>query len=213
MRILERKDAEPRGRVDRDSRREAILDVAETIFLDVGYSAASMSMIAAKVGGSKGTLYNYFRSKQELFEAYIDRHCAWQQQAMDELLAQDGDVRHILQGVGEALLSVVLSDFGVRNFTLVVSESGRAPEIGRAYYEAGPRRGVGHLAEFIARASRDGRLRPCDPMAAAFQFSGLCQVRLLKARLCNVLPEPTPEELRAEAAAAVETFMAAHGPL
>jgi AcrR family transcriptional regulator len=212
VKILERKLAEPRPRLDRDSRREAILDVAEAIFLDVGYSAASMSMIAARVGGSKGTLYNYFRSKEELFEAYIDRHCRWQQQTMDELLSQDGDVRLTLMGVGRALLSVVLSDFGIRNFTLVVSEACRAPEIGRAYYEAGPRRGVGHLAEFIARASHDGRLRPCDPTVAAFQFSGLCQVRLLKARLCNVGPEPTAAEMEAETAAAVDTFMAAYGP-
>ena len=86
-------------------------------------------------------------------------------------------------------------------------------DIRMAYYEAGPRRGVGHLAEFIARAARDGRLRSCDAMAAAFQFSGLCQIRLLKARLCNVLPEPTAAEMEAEAAAAVDTFMAAYGPV
>ena len=76
----------------RDSRREAILDAAEAVFLEVGFSAASMSMIAARVGGSKGTLYNYFKSKDELFAAYIDRHCVWQQQGMADLLSGDGDL-------------------------------------------------------------------------------------------------------------------------
>jgi AcrR family transcriptional regulator len=204
---------EQRPRLDRDSRREAILDVAAEIFLEVGYSAASMSMIAARVGGSKGTLYNYFRSKEELFAAYIDRHCAWQQQSMDELLSQHGDVRATLAGVGKSLLEIVLSDFGIRNFTLVVSESGRAPEIGRAYYDAGPRRGVGRLADFIAKAVEDGRLRRCDPLAAASQFSSLCQGRLLKARLCNIVSEPAPEQIDAEVAGAVDTFMAAYGPI
>src|ERR1700748_881544 len=66
-------DIKPRSH--RDSRREAILDVATEVFLEVGYSCASMSAIAARVGGSKGTLYNYFKSKEELFEAFVRRSC------------------------------------------------------------------------------------------------------------------------------------------
>lgn len=203
---------EARPRLDRDGRREAILDVAAEVFLEVGYSAASMSMIAARLGGSKGTLYNYFRGKEELFEAYVERHCAWQQEAMDELLSQGTDVRATLEEVGRTYLRVVLSGFGLRNFILVVSEAGRAPAIGRAFYEAGPMRGAARLADFIGRAVEEGRLRPCDPLAAAYQFIGLCQNRWLKARLCNAAPEPTEQEIAAEVDAAAETFMAAFGP-
>ena len=39
-----------------DARRRAIIDVASGVFVSRGYSAASMSEIAAKLGGSKGTL-------------------------------------------------------------------------------------------------------------------------------------------------------------
>ena len=204
---------ETKPRLDRDTRREAILDVAAEVFLEVGYSAASMSMIAGRLGGSKGTLYNYFRSKEELFEAYIVRHCAWQQETMDKLYAQGGDVRLALMELGRSLLRHVLSGFGLRNFILVVSEADRAPEIGRLYYEEGPLRGIARFAEFIARSVQEGRLRRCDAQIAAQQFGSLCQNRLLKARLCNALPEPTEAEIEAEVGAAVETFMAAYGPL
>ena len=44
----------------RDSRRQAIMDVAREVFMAEGFAEASMSAIAAQVGGSKGTLYNYF---------------------------------------------------------------------------------------------------------------------------------------------------------
>jgi AcrR family transcriptional regulator len=203
---------ETRARIGRDARREAILDVAAEIFMEVGYSAASMSMIAARLGGSKGTLYNYFRSKEALFAAYVERYCAWQQESMDELLSRGADVPLALMGLGQTLLRVVLSGFGLRNFILVVSEAGRAPEIGRAFYESGPMRGVERLAEFIGRAMDEGRLRRADPVAAAHQFVGLCQNRLLKARLCNAAPEPTEAEIETEVAAAVDTFMAAFGP-
>jgi|SRR5271165_375026 len=203
---------EARPRLDRDSRREAILDVAAEVFLEVGYSAASMSMIAARMGGSKGTLYNYFKSKEELFEAYIVRHCAFQQETMDELYSQGGDVRMALMELGRTHLRFVLSGFGLRNFILVISEAGRSPAIGQSFYEAGPMRGAARLAEFIAWSVQEGRLRPCDPQGAAYQFIGLCQNRLLKARLCNALPEPTETQIQTEVAAAVETFMAAYGP-
>jgi AcrR family transcriptional regulator len=200
-------------RLDRDSRRETILDAAAEVFMDVGFAAASMSMIAARVGGSKGTLYNYFRSKEELFEAYVRRQCAWYQDAvMAAFLAPGADIRTVLQTLGRNLLQVSLTGVGLRNFVLVVSEAHRAPEIGRAFYDAGPETGARRMAEGIAQAVADGRLRPCDPMKAAHQFVGLCQNRMLKACLCNAVDEPRPEEIEAEVAAAVDSFLAAYGP-
>src|SRR6202790_3714523 len=97
-------NVETRPRLDRDSRREAILDVAAEVFMEVGYSAASMSIIAARVGGSKGTLYNYFKSKEELFEAYIARHCGWTHETMDALYSKAVDVRMALTELGRILL-------------------------------------------------------------------------------------------------------------
>src|ERR1700743_3190725 len=58
-----------------DAKRRAILHVASEVFLAQGYAATSMSEIAAKVGGSKGPLSNYFRSKEELFSAFITETC------------------------------------------------------------------------------------------------------------------------------------------
>jgi AcrR family transcriptional regulator len=193
---------ETRIRPDRDTRREAILDAAAEVFMEVGFAAASMSMIASRVGGSK-----------ELFEAYVRRHCAWQQEAiMAAFLAPGADLRTVLQTLGRNLLQVGLTGIGLRNFRLVVAESHRAPEIGRAFYEAGPGTGAMRMAGGIAKAVADGRLRPCDPMKAAHQFVGLCQNRMLKACLCNAMDEPTLAEIDAEVAAAVETFLAAFGP-
>ena len=51
-------------RKGRGDRRELILDVASEVFLKEGYAATSMSEIAARLGGSKGTLYNYLKSKE-----------------------------------------------------------------------------------------------------------------------------------------------------
>jgi AcrR family transcriptional regulator len=200
------------ARRDRDARREAILDAAAEVFLEEGFAAASMSAIATRVGGSKGTLYNYFKSKEALFEAYIRRHCAWQQEAMFALLAPDSSIGEALTQFGRSFLASVLSEFSLRNYRLVVAEALRAPEIGQAFYQAGPLSGVARLAAHLERAARDGQLQLDDPMSAAHQFIGLCQNRLMKARLCNAISELTSTEIDAEVAAAVTTFLRAFGP-
>ncbi len=203
---------EAKPRRGRDARREAIIDVAGEIFLEDGYTAASMSAIAARLGGSKGTLYNYFDSKEALFRAYVERHCAWQQEEMFALLDERTDFRGALAGVGRNFLRSTLSDFSLRNFRLIVAEAGRSGEVGRAFYEAGPLTGMARLAGMLAQAAQRGDIAVVDPLAAAHQFIGLCQNRLLKARLCGVAPEPSAAEIERDVAAAVETFLAAFGP-
>jgi AcrR family transcriptional regulator len=202
-------DVKPR--LDRDARREAILDVASDVFLEEGYANASMSTIAARVGGSKGTLYNYFKNKEELFAAYVVRHCAWQRDAMFEIESQLGDIREALIKTGRIYLSIVLSDFSMANFRVIVGEAQRTPEIGLAFYEAGPLSGSKRLGATLQKAVDSGQLKIDDTVHAAQQFIGLCQNRLLKARLCNVMAEPTPAEIDREVLPAVDMFLAAYG--
>lgn len=202
-------DVKPR--LDRDARREAILDVASDVFLEEGYANATMSTIATRVGGSKGTLYNYFKNKEELFAAYVVRHCAWQRDAMFEIESEVGDIREALIKTGRTYLSIVLSDFSMANFRVIVAEAERTPEIGLAFYEAGPRSGSRRLGAALQKAVDAGQLQIDDPVHAAHQFIGLCQNRMLKARLCGAMAEPTPEEIDREVLPAVKVFLAAYG--
>src|ERR1700756_1305734 len=91
----------------RDQRREAILKIAQQVFLEEGYAAASMSTIAARVGGSKGTLYNYFRSKAELFVAVIQNLCEIQQNHMFDI--PDPDIRKFMTELGRRFARMLLS--------------------------------------------------------------------------------------------------------
>ena len=199
-----------RPRLDRDTRREAILDVAEEVFVEQGFAAASMSEIAARLGGSKGTLYNYFKSKDELFNAYVERRCLWQ----DEIFAAPlpGETpEQSLRRIGRAYLTRVLTDFNLRNFRLIASEAERSPEIGRIFYDAGPRKGAERVAELLTAMAQGGELEVDDPLEAAHQFLGLVQNRYFKARLCNAIPELTKQQVEDEAAFAARTFLRAFG--
>src|SRR5580692_4126228 len=52
--------------------RQAILDAARTVFGEMGYETATVRDIVRRTGLSVGAFYNYFRSKEEVFEALAD---------------------------------------------------------------------------------------------------------------------------------------------
>src|ERR1700749_1891570 len=107
----------------RGQRREAILNVAREVFFEEGYAAASMSSIAARLGGSKGTLYNYFKSKEELFEAHINDRCCCNAESIFAFPMEGADARAVLTDLGERFLRLVLSDDGTHFYSLVVAEA------------------------------------------------------------------------------------------
>lgn len=197
-------------RLDRDQRRELILDVAQEVFLEEGFANASMSTIAARLGGSKGTLYNYFKSKDELFNAYVERRCLWQDEIFASPLAGETP-EETLRRIGRAYLTRVLTDFNLRNFRLIAAEAERSPDIGLTFYNAGPRQGAERVAELLTDMAKAGHLDLDDPLEAAHQFLGLVQNRYFKARLCNAIPELTQKQIEDEAALAARTFLRAFG--
>ncbi|HEY1606143.1 MAG TPA: TetR/AcrR family transcriptional regulator [Allosphingosinicella sp.] len=191
-------------------RRSEILDVAGEIFLEQGYAAASMSAIAARLGGSKGTLYNYFTSKEELFRAYVERQCALSAETIFGGQTDCGDIAALLTDLGTRYLTRLTSVEMMRHLRTVIAEAGRNPEVGALFFASGPEQGRTRLAAIFERAAAEGRLDAPDPLRAADQFLALCQATLYKRRLFNVVEVPAPREIRADVEAAVATFMAAY---
>ena len=67
-------------------RRRAVLEAAETHFLEVGYEAFSMSKLAKKIGLAKGTFYLYFQTREELFlTLYEQSLIRWSQVFISDL--------------------------------------------------------------------------------------------------------------------------------
>lgn len=67
-------DIEPLGKRERTkvANRQAILTAARRVFAELGYDAASVRDIIRRTALASGTFYNYFRSKEEVFEALAD---------------------------------------------------------------------------------------------------------------------------------------------
>ena len=194
----------------KDLKREAILSVAAEVFFEDGYQAASMSEIAARVGGSKGTLYNYFDSKEALFEAHVRESCG----KIGALIVDFSDERpvpEVLRQVGERYFDRIYSDFAIRTFQIIVAECHRTPQLAHIFFEAGPRVGHDRLASYFEIAMARGEVDIADCGEAAWQFLGLCRIHHLEATL-GVTPKLTPDEVARQVDWAVETFMMRYAP-
>jgi AcrR family transcriptional regulator len=199
------------GTSENPAKKEQILEGARRVFLAEGYEGASMSLIAREAGVSKGTLYVYFENKEALFAAFIQSECRLQSAEAFELLDHAGPVGEVLRAFGRAFLPFLLSAEVHRVRRLVIGESEKFPELGRAFYEAGPRIGTAKLRDFLKARVETGELEIDDLGLAAAQFVSLAPADLLLMRQMNVIETVTPQRIAHVVDRAVELFLKGYG--
>jgi TetR/AcrR family transcriptional repressor of mexJK operon len=188
----------------KEERRLAILEVAKRSFLEHGYSATSMSAISAELGGSKGTLWNYFPSKEELFSAVLDHATTSYRQLLSDLLTPSADLRATLFAFCRSFIAKITSPEAMRLHRLVAAESGRFPEVGEIFYRRAPQPTLEMLATFFAGEMEAGHMRPDDPLAAARVLSSLCMGGAHQRLLWGI--DKAADEVEAEARYVADVF-------
>jgi len=93
----------------------------------------------------------------------------------------------------------------------VIAASAKFPQLGRAFYEAGPCFGANRLSGYMRRMNEEGVLSIGDIDRAAWQFLELCQAGTFKPLLFRMTDELPMSEIQAGVAAAIDVFMAAYG--
>ncbi len=188
-----------------------VLDGAAAVFARDGYEGASMSRIAAEAGVSKGTLYNYFAGKAELFSAYVHRDCSRTISLMLDDLARDETPEATLRRLGRRIIEVSLSAEGLSMYRMVIAEAEKFPELAATFYAAGPARAIRHLSDWIADMCTQGRLCVDDADFAAEQIFGLMQTRLCIQRRLGLIDGASGPEIDRVVDGAVHVFMRAYG--
>lgn len=200
-----------RREANREARRDAILDVAAGWFLEHGYAGTSMSAIAAELGGSKGTLWNYFPSKEKLFAAVIERVSeSFRVQLVEILNPAEDRVEETLRRYVRRFLVKLTSPEGLALYRVVIGECSRFPEVGRIFYELAPRLTKALLADYLSGAMAKGQLRQDDPFHAAQNLSGMCMAGCHQMMLTGALDKVTPDMIEADVERVVPAFMRAY---
>ncbi|MGD0642413.1 MAG: TetR/AcrR family transcriptional regulator, partial [Roseiarcus sp.] len=178
------RDAEP---ADGGAKRRQIMDGARAVFLSAGFDGASMNDIARAAGVSKGTLYAYFDSKEQLFEALIREERSQQAERLCAFPIDHIDPASQLHGFGRRLVEMMARPENVAQVRVVIAATGRFPRLGQAFYDAGPRYGVQQLAARLQGFVASGALEICDVERAARQFIDLCLSGVHKRLLFGVV--------------------------
>jgi len=194
------------------SRTSRIMVAASRLVLEHGYGATSMDAVARAAGVSKATLYAHFTSKADLFAAIVASECA---RVVPALAGPDIDalpVTEALERMGRNFLDLVLSANALGVFRVVVAETSRFPELGRAFYRSGPERTLAMLSDYLERADRRGLLAVPDPLAAAELLWGMIRSHFHLRCLLGVDSEaPDAAERDLHVRRAVSLFVRGHG--
>jgi AcrR family transcriptional regulator len=201
----------PAVAADEDSaKRRQIIEGARAVFLAQGFDAASMNDIARAAGVSKGTLYVYFKHKEQLFEAIVEQECQGQAEGIFDLDPNDHDVEAVLTRLGFAYIRFLCRPEKASAIRTVIAIAERMPELGRKFYESGPAKGIAKLAAYFAAQVEAGVLVVDDCEVAAAQLMEAYQAMLFKSMVFNFVREPSPQQIERVVPIAVKVFLAAY---
>jgi TetR/AcrR family transcriptional regulator, mexJK operon transcriptional repressor len=202
VRVLDESRLKPKAK------EQEVLDVATEYFLQHGYRGASINAMARSSGISKESIYRYFSSKQQLFEAVIGRELIEYRRNLHRLDAtlRSMDLRPALVTVAETILGIITTDRTLALRRLIFDEATRSPEVGQHYYKIGPAQAYSVLESVLETHKYESDF---DIPTLARHFTGLLSWRVTLERQCAVRSQPTQQEIAEISEALVDDFMKA----
>lgn len=194
--------------------RRYILEAARQLYLEKGYAGTSTDEIAALSAVSKQTIYRYFADKDQLIAAVItDAISAAEEQgaAEFEALAETDNLPRDLRAFARRHIADVAQPQILQMRRRLIGEVDRFPDLARAWYDAGPKRGHRKLKDCFERLRDRGLLKMDDPMLAAEHFNWLVLSVPLNQAMFDANAPIEPDKLDYLADQAVRVFLAAYG--
>ena len=154
-------DAPPRRTRRKEARPGELLEAALSLFVEKGFAATRVEEVAARAGVSKGTLFLYFPSKEELFKALVrhtisGRFTEWNEELNHFTGSSAELVRYCMHSWWERIGMTKAAGIS----KLVMSEAGTFPEIAAFYQQEVIGPGHDLLKRVLQRGVDSGEFRP-----------------------------------------------------
>lgn len=162
---------EPKFRRRKADRPGEIVRAAMEVFAEKGFAAARLDEIAARAGVSKGALYLYFETKQDLFQAVVGQVVApnlAQVKAM--AAAHPGPFSDLIRGLAGHVTTMVQTTPIGGVVKMVIGEARNFPELARVWHDDLVSQALGAVALAIEAAQGRGEVKPGDPRTYALQL-------------------------------------------
>jgi AcrR family transcriptional regulator len=171
MGIMERRERE------KEQRRNDILDAAEKVFFDKGINLATMDDVAEAAELSKGTLYLYFKSKEELFTVITCRALTLLKSMFEKAVNQPITGIEKVRAIGEAYYRYSQKYSDYFHMILHYESSQLDQSAQQAFLQECHRYGqevMKVVTDAVASGVNDGSMRSdLDPLRTAFLLQGL----------------------------------------
>jgi AcrR family transcriptional regulator len=199
-------------RVRTEAKREAILETAAQAFMELGYERTSMAEIAARVGGSKATLYGYFPSKEDLLMQVVAHKIGGQMEPLFAEMQQHGadDARVVLTRFGEHFISTLLTPESVALRRLVIAQTIQE-DVAERFWTHGPKKMFDAIESYLIASAKAGRLDAKNPKVAAKHLIALYEAEIGWRGLFGADRNYTRQQIKQIVARAVDVFLAAYG--
>ena len=166
-------DEAPKFRRRKADRPGEIVAAALVVFAEKGFAAARLEEIAKRAGVSKGTLYLYFKDKEELFRAVVRDTVAPNIDAVRETVTAANLPFAQIVPMFLARFAEMTSRVPVGAVAkMVIGESRNFPELAKVWHDQVASKALGMLAELIGQAQARGEVRAGDPRLHAFSLMG-----------------------------------------
>lgn len=154
---------EPRWVRRKDARPGELAAAALELFVERGFAGTRLDDVAKRAGVSKGTLYLYFDSKDELFKAIVREGIVSRYVEFEERLRTfEGSSADLIR----ALVSTWWQEIGATKLAgitkLMMAEAGNFPELASFYHDEVITRGLGLFTAAIQRGIDSGEFRPIE---------------------------------------------------
>ena len=151
----------------KDARPLELLDAALELFVEKGFAAARAEEVAQRAGVSKGTLYLYYPSKEELFKAVIVRNLTSRIAATaQQVQAWDGEMATLLESLLVQWWQETYASPASGVFKILIAEMRNFPEIAEYYVQQVIEPGSALIGSIIARGIASGEFRAVDVESA-----------------------------------------------
>lgn len=170
---------EPKFRRRKADRPDEIVQAALEVFAHKGFAAARLDDIAARAGVSKGALYLYFATKEELFRAVVEQSLVPNLAFIQAVIAQPRPVADLVRTMG-VMLPAMAARLPIAPIArMVIGEARNFPELAQVWHDrlVGPI--VGALSQVIAQAQARGEIREGDPRVFALSIASAMLMGLI----------------------------------
>jgi AcrR family transcriptional regulator len=185
-----------RWRRRKDARPTEIVTAALECFKERGFTATRVEDVAIKAGVTKGTIYLYYPSKEDLFKAVVRRELLPNIEHMEKASREAESASAMLAQFFALWAEHVLPSPASVIPKLVIAEAGNFPELVRFYRETVVERGLALVGSIIRRGVESGEFRAVDIEHVVYSvLAPLLITVLIKHSL--QLPEDRPLDVQA----------------